>query len=83
MLVGSPRPPPWTITRAWSKLCTIGATPKFAAVQALAYAALNLTTATPALADGEALIVITSFADSDVLFEEDPLFGAANIGPTY
>jgi hypothetical protein len=36
-----------------------------------------------ALADGEALIVITSFADSDVLFEEDPLFGAANIGPTY
>jgi hypothetical protein len=27
----------------------IGATPKFAAVQALAYAALNLTTATPAL----------------------------------
>jgi hypothetical protein len=36
-----------------------------------------------ALADGEALIVITSFADSDVLFEEDPLFGSANIGPTY
>jgi hypothetical protein len=36
-----------------------------------------------ALADGEALIVITSFADSDVLFEEDPLLGAANIGPTY
>ncbi|MEL6402034.1 MAG: hypothetical protein AAFR26_23620 [Cyanobacteria bacterium J06626_4] len=36
-----------------------------------------------ALADSEALIVITSFADSDFLFEEDPVFGAANIGPTY
>ncbi len=38
---------------------------------------------TSALADNQALVVITSFADSDSLFEEDPLFGAANIGPTY
>ena len=36
-----------------------------------------------AVADGEALIVITSFADSDFLFEEDPLFGSASIGQTY
>ena len=36
-----------------------------------------------ALADNKALIVITSFADSDFLFEEDPLFIAANIEQTY
>ncbi|NEQ98304.1 MAG: hypothetical protein F6K30_16560 [Cyanothece sp. SIO2G6] len=35
------------------------------------------------LADQEALIVITSFADSDFFFEEDPLFGSANIGLSY
>ncbi|NEP70966.1 MAG: hypothetical protein F6K25_13690 [Okeania sp. SIO2G4] len=35
------------------------------------------------LADQEALIVITSFSDSDVFFEEDPLFGSANIGLSY
>ncbi|MGD1905664.1 MAG: hypothetical protein ACFB0C_06675 [Leptolyngbyaceae cyanobacterium] len=36
-----------------------------------------------ALASNEALIVVTSFADSDTFFEEDPRFGSANIGPTY